>query len=205
MSYQYARGDSLAISALRDRVLAWLSERVPAARIRHILGVEQMSAELADHYSLDVAKAQVAGLMHDLAKYFKPQLLLEMARAEGLELDSVLEATPHLLHADVSAVVARDEFGVEDEEILQAIANHTLGRPGMSQLSCIVFVADALEPSRGNSPELEVMRSLSQQNLHAAVWQTCDYSFKYLLETRCSIHPRTILTRNWALQQAKVR
>jgi len=204
MSYQYAMGDSLAIAGLRDRVLAWLSERVPAARIRHILGVEQMAAELAGAHSLDVDKAQVAGLMHDLAKYFKPQLLLEMAGAEGLELDSVLEATPHLLHADVSAVVAREEFGVEDEEILQAIANHTLGRPGMSPLSCIVFVADALEPSRGNSPELEAMRSMSRQNLHAAVWQTCDYSFKYLLETRCLIHPRTILTRNWALQRAKV-
>ncbi|HLO52551.1 MAG TPA: bis(5'-nucleosyl)-tetraphosphatase (symmetrical) YqeK [Kamptonema sp.] len=198
-------GDSLTRSMLRDRVLAWLSERVPAARIRHILGVEQMAAELADFHSIDVAKAQVAGLMHDLAKYFKPQLLLEMARAEGLELDSVLEGTPHLLHADISAVVAREEFGVRDEEILQAIANHTLGRPGMSPLSCIVFVADALEPSRGNSPELEAMRSLSRQNLHAAVWQTCDYSFKHLLETRCSIHPRTILTRNWALQKAKLR
>ena len=204
MSYEYAMGDILAMSVLRDRVLAWLSERVPAARIRHILGVEQMGAELADDHGIDAAKAQVAGLMHDLAKYFKPQLLLEMARAEGLELDSVLVSAPHLLHADVGAVVAREEFGVQDEEILQAIANHTLGRPGMSQLSCIVFVADALEPSRGNSPELEAMRSLSRQNLHAAVWQTCDYSFKYLLETRCSIHPRTVLTRNWALQMAKV-
>ncbi|MDF0556280.1 bis(5'-nucleosyl)-tetraphosphatase (symmetrical) YqeK [Kamptonema sp. UHCC 0994] len=197
-------GDTLAISGLRDRVLVWLADRVPPARIEHILGVEQMAAELAILHSIDAAKAQVAGLMHDLAKYFKPRLLLEMAKTEGLELDSVLEAAPHLLHANVSAAVARDEFGVQDEEILQAIANHTLGRPSMSQLSCIVFVADALEPSRGNSPELEVMRSLSQKNLHAAVWQTCDYSFKYLLETRCLIHPRTILTRNWALQMSKV-
>lgn len=198
-------GDTLAISGLRDRVLVWLSERVPPARIEHILGVEQMAAELAIFHGIDAPKAQVAGLMHDLAKYFKPKLLLEMARAEGLELDSVLETAPHLLHADISAVVARDEFGVQDEEILQAIANHTLGRPGMSQLSCIVFIADALEPSRGKSPELEVMRSHSKKNLHAAVWQTCDYAFKYLLETRCLIHPRSILTRNWALQMAKVR
>ncbi|OCQ93304.1 phosphohydrolase [Oscillatoriales cyanobacterium USR001] len=192
-------GNSLTGSMLRDRVLVWLSDRVPPPRIRHILGVEQMAGELAMCYDVDVAKAQMAGLMHDLAKYFKPQILLEMARAEGLELDSVLEATPHLLHADVSAMVARDEFGVQDEEMLQAIANHTLGRPGMSRLSCIIFVADALEPSRGHNPELEEMRSIGKKNLHAAVWQTCDYSFKYLLETRRLIHPRTIQTRNWAL------
>jgi len=63
--------------------------------------------------------------MHDLAKYFKPPQLLEMARAEGLDIDPVSEAAPHLLHADVSAIVARDTFGVQDEEVLQAIANHT--------------------------------------------------------------------------------
>jgi len=191
--------NSLASSMLRDRVLVWLADHVSPHRIRHILGVEQIAGELAMCHNVNVAKAQMAGLMHDLAKFFKPQILLEMARAEGLKLDSVLETVPHLLHADVSAVVARNEFGVQDEDILQAIANHTLGQPGMDQLSCIVFIADAIEPSRGNGPELEEMRSLSQKNLHAAVWRTCDYSFKHLLETHCLIHPRTILTRNWAL------
>ncbi|MCZ0899690.1 bis(5'-nucleosyl)-tetraphosphatase (symmetrical) YqeK, partial [Microcoleus sp. HI-ES] len=135
--------------------------------------------------------------------YFKPQLLLQMAQKEGLELDSVLEAHPHLLHADASAIVARDEFGVVDREILEAIANHTLGRPNMSQLSCTVFVADTIEPSRGNTAQLEALREASLQNLYAAVWQTSDYSLKYLLETRCYIHPRTVLTRNWALQMAR--
>lgn len=187
----------------REKVLAWLSDRVPAARITHILGVEETAGDLARHYGLDEAKARSAGLLHDLAKYFKPQLLLEMAQKEGLELDSVLEAHPHLLHADASAIVARDEFGVVDREILDAIANHTLGRPNMSQLSCTVFIADTIEPSRGNTPSLEALRSASVQNLYAAVWQTSDYSLKYLLETRCYIHPRTVLTRNWALQMAR--
>jgi predicted HD superfamily hydrolase involved in NAD metabolism len=126
-----------------------------------------------------------------------------MARAEGLDIDPVSEATPHLLHADVSALVARDTFGVKDEEVLQAIANHTLGRPGMSLLSCIVFLADSLEPGRGNTPELEALRQMSYQNLDRAVWLTCDYSLKYLLEKHCLIHPRTIATRNWFLQKVK--
>jgi predicted HD superfamily hydrolase involved in NAD metabolism len=186
-------------SIVREQILAWLAENVPAKRIQHILGVEQMSVELAAHYHLDVEKARQAGLMHDLAKYFKPQRLLAMAEAEGLPLDEVDIAAPHLLHADVGAIVARDEFSVTDEEILQAIADHTLGRPGMGQLSCIVFLADTLEPGRGNTSELETLRQLSYQNLHQAVWYTCDYSFRYLLETRCLIHPRTIRTRNWAM------
>ena len=195
----------MTLSPARENVLAWLSDRVPAARITHILGVEQTAGDLARHWGLDEAKARSAGLLHDAAKYFKPQVLLQMARAEGLELDSVLEANPHLLHADASAIVARDEFGVVDREILEAIANHTLGRPNMSQLSCTVFVADTIEPSRGNTAELEALREASLQNLYAAVWQTSDYSLKYLLETRCYIHPRTVLTRNWALQMARAQ
>ena len=89
--------------------------------------------------------------MHDLAKYFKPQRLLELARAAGLSIDEVDIATPHLLHADVSAIVAQSEFGITNPEILHAIADHTLGRPGMSAMSCIIFLADTLEAGRGDT------------------------------------------------------
>jgi predicted HD superfamily hydrolase involved in NAD metabolism len=184
---------------VREQILVWLADNVPAKRIQHILGVEEMATALATHYHLDPNKAAQAGLMHDLAKYFKPQRLLEIAQAEGLPLDEVDLAAPHLLHADVSAIVARDEFGVTDTEILHAIADHTLGRPEMSPLSCIVFLADTLELGRGDSVDLQTLRSLSYQNLYQAVWHTCDYSLRYLLATRCLIHPRTIRTRNWAM------
>jgi predicted HD superfamily hydrolase involved in NAD metabolism len=188
---------------MREQVLAWLAENVPPSRVNHILRVEQMAIELAVHYQQDVTKAAISGLMHDLAKYFPPQKLLEMARQEGLEVDEVMEAAPHLLHADVSAIIARDTFNVEDEEILQAIANHTLGRPSMSLLSCIVFLADSLEPGRGDTPELENLRVISRENIDRAVWKSSDYSLKFLIESLCLIHPRTIATRNWFLQKSK--
>ena len=188
---------------MREKVLAWLSKNVPPKRIQHILGVEQMAIELAGHYQLDTDTAATAGSMHDLAKYFKPQRLLELARAEGLPIDEVDIAAPHLLHADVIAIVARDEFGITDPEILHAIADHTLGRPEMSPMSCIIFLADTLEAGRGDTDELQSLRKLSYQNLHRAVWHTCDYSLQYLLSTRCLIHPRTISTRNWAMTQSR--
>lgn len=189
----------------RDRVLAWLADNVPTSRVRHILGVEQTAVELARHHDLDMEKAATAGLMHDLAKYFKPQQLLEMAKQEKLEIDPVLEANPHLLHANVSAIVARNQFGNYDEEVLDAIRHHTLGEPGMSLLSCAVFLADKLEPGRGNNAELAALRQMSRLDIYQAVWLTCDYSLKLLLETRSLIHPRMILTRNWALQIASCK
>ncbi|NMG09076.1 bis(5'-nucleosyl)-tetraphosphatase (symmetrical) YqeK [Brasilonema sp. UFV-L1] len=190
---------------MREKVLAWLSENVPVSRIKHILRVEQMAIDLATHYKVTREKAAMAGLMHDLAKCFKPQKLLQMAHQEGLEVDEVMTANPHLLHADVSAIVARETFGVEDEEILQAIANHTLGRPGMSLLCSIVFLADSIEPGRGDTPQLQALRQMSCQNINQAVALTCDYTLKFLLDSSCLVHPRVIFTRNWFLQRWKAK
>jgi predicted HD superfamily hydrolase involved in NAD metabolism len=191
-----------AVSSLRERTISWLRQNVSEHRVNHILGVEAMSIELAQIHGLDPEKAALAGLMHDLAKYFKPQRLLEMAQAEGLELDPVDFINPHLLHADVGAIVARDDFQVTDPEVLAAIADHTLGQPGMSPLSCVVFLADSLELGRGDDAVLQDLRHHSQQNLIAAVWHTCDYGLQHLIKARKQIHPRTIRTRNWAMAES---
>ncbi|MGD1712644.1 bis(5'-nucleosyl)-tetraphosphatase (symmetrical) YqeK [Dapis sp. BLCC M172] len=197
--------EKLDLVQLKEKVLTWLSDHVPTSRIRHILRVEKMAEELASYYGLNQEKAKLAGLMHDLAKYFSPQSLLQISKSEGLEIDSVLAVCPHLLHADVSAIVAKKEFGIEDEEILAAIANHTLGCPAMNQLSCIVFLADTLEPGRGKTPELEHLRQLASQNLDQAVWLSSDYTIKHLLGLHSLIHPRILLTRNWFMEKAKIQ
>ena len=188
---------------MRDRVLAWLADNVSPRRLQHIVGVEQMSIELARCHQIDEEKAAKAGLMHDLAKFFPADKLLHIAQSEGIDIDPVCANHPHLLHANVSAVIAREEFKIDEPEILDAISNHTLGSPHMSRLSCIVFIADALEPNRGDTPKLNAMRSVAAKNLYKSLQQTCDYSLRYLIENQKIIHPRAILTRNWALTMRK--
>ena len=190
-------------AALRARVLAWLDDNVSSHRLQHILGVEQMSVKLAHCHRLNAEKAAQAGLMHDLAKFFPADKLLAIAQTEGIDIDPVCATHPHLLHANVSAVVARKEFEVTEPEILEAISNHTLGSPHMSKLSCVVFIADALEPNRGDTPELNSLRLLAKTNLYKSLQQTCDYSLRYLIDRKKIIHPRTVLTRNWALKMSK--
>lgn len=187
----------------RPQVLNWLGENVPEKRLNHILRVEETAVELAEHHNLDWERAAQAGLLHDLAKYFKPKRLLELAKSDGLELDPMDEINPHLLHADVGAIVARDQFGVCDAEVLAAVRNHTLGRAGMSLLSCVVFLADSIEPGRGDTTELNELRKLSYKNLHRAVLQTCEDSMRSLFMSRSLVHPRVLQTRNWALQMAQ--
>ena len=188
---------------MRDRVLSWLEKNVSNHRLQHILGVEQTCIDLARRHQLNEQQAAQAGLMHDLAKFFSPRKLLKIAKAAKLPLDEICINHPHLIHAEVGAVVAQQEFGVKDPEILTAIANHTLGSPQMNKLSCVVFIADALEPNRGDNAELEAMRNVAQKNLYKCVQQTSDYSLKYLVSNQKIIHPRTILTRNWALTLAR--
>ena len=188
---------------MREQVLTYLSQNAPLERVNHILRVEKRAADLAVAHSLDKQKAAIAGLMHDLAKCFKPQRLLHMAREEGLSLDEILETNPHLLHADVSAIVARDTFGIEDEQVLDAIANHTLGSAQMSPLSCIVFLADKIEPGRGDSAYLQALRQISQENIFQAVYLTCNRTFEKLLDSSSLIHPRLIATRNKFLSKWK--
>lgn len=53
-----------------------------------------------------------------------------------------------LLHGPVGAYIAQSEFGITDEELLNAIRFHTTGRASMSRLEKIIFVADMIEPNR---------------------------------------------------------
>lgn len=187
----------------RQKVIAWLKDNVSDARLNHILGVETTCIQLAQYHQVSVEKAAKAGLLHDLAKFFAKKKLLKIARQEKLEIDLICQQHPHLLHADVSAVIANQEFGVADLTILEAISNHTLGRPKMSDLSCVVYVADAIEPNRGNTAQLNHLREVAAHNLKQAVWETSDYAINCLVSDRKVIHPRTILTRNWALKNVK--
>lgn len=187
----------------RACVLAWLQDNVPAIRLQHILRVEAMAQNLAQQHKLNETQAAQAGLLHDLAKYFQPERLLHLAKTHDLPRDPVDEANPHLLHAPVSAIVAQEEFGVTDPEVLAAISNHTLGQPQMSLLSCVVFLADSLEPGRGNRPELNHARIISQQDLHHGVALVSDLTLQHLLQKQRLIHPRMVLTRNWAWWQTQ--
>jgi len=187
---------SFMSSSLRQEVLQWLRSAVPDQRLQHILRVEKMEIALAQHHDLPVALAQQAGLMHDLAKCFPPAQLLAVAAAEGWELDPAEQHTPHLLHAPVGAVVARDQFGVTDARVLGAIATHTLGSPDMDAIGAVVYLADALEPGRGDTPQLEHLRELSYGDLWGAVYETCVFSLQHLLANQRLVHPRTILTHN---------
>src|ERR1700733_7005010 len=118
----------------------WVKERVSQKRFAHIVGVAHTAKKLAQQFSHDpelAYKAELAGWLHDACKETKDKELVEQAKKYGLQLDPVEEENGHLLHGPVAAQFVKKEFGLKDQDILNAIAEHTLGTINMTLLSKI--------------------------------------------------------------------
>lgn len=129
-----------------EQAMSWLKGNVDEERLLHSLGCAQTAVELAQKFGVDEKRAYVAGLLHDCAKCLEKDKLVELAKEiEGLKEDE--RSNVKVIHAPVSAYLAKEEFGVEDEEILSSIRWHTLGKVNMSLFEKIIFLADKIEPN----------------------------------------------------------
>ncbi|MGA8475051.1 MAG: bis(5'-nucleosyl)-tetraphosphatase (symmetrical) YqeK [Candidatus Cybelea sp.] len=137
-------------------------------RYEHSLRVARCAATLAQRHGVDVRKARLAGMLHDLARLYTPGRLLSECEARGFSIEPFERAHPVLLHARLGAAIARERFGVEDAEVLSAIEKHTTAAGDMSSLDCVVYLADSLEPAR-TFPERAAAWELAQHDLIAAM------------------------------------
>ncbi|AGL02711.1 bis(5'-nucleosyl)-tetraphosphatase (symmetrical) YqeK [Desulfoscipio gibsoniae] len=164
-------------------------------RIQHSLGVRVTASRLAELYGADREQAAIAGLLHDCGRDLPGEELLALARQHLVPVDDIEEALPVLLHAPVGALLARQQFGVEDEAVLRAIDLHTLGGETMTLLDKIVFVADKMEPGRV-FPGVAELRQIAQQNLDRAVLWCFDAAITLSVRNGELIHPRAVHARN---------
>lgn len=133
----------LTLEELRPVALSYLK----AKRVRHVLGVEQEARRLAERYGADVEKARFAALLHDCTKKLELNEQLALCARYGIELDDLERRALKLLHAKTGAAVAREVFGAP-QDVCDAILWHTTGRPDMTTLEKVIYLADYIEPSR---------------------------------------------------------
>lgn len=157
----------MSIESGRYDWLRLMADRHGPDRFRHVTGVADTAARLAGRFGADAGKAWLAGLLHDYARELPLSEALRLAEAHGL-LGLVAEPSVELLHAPLGAVLVRAEIGVEDPEILAAVARHTTGAPGMTSLDKVVYLADHIEPGR-RFPGVDEVRVLAERDLDAAV------------------------------------
>ena len=156
-------------------------------RYEHTLSVAYTAANLAAVYGEDVEKALIAGILHDCAKCMSHKRQVILCEKYHLQLSQIEkeEGSP-LLHAKAGSVLAREEYDIEDEDILNAISFHTTGRPQMSMLEKIIYIADYIEPGRrhmkrfGEGAPMERLRQIRQM------------AYRDLDETLCNILSDTL-------------
>ncbi|MPM96285.1 hypothetical protein SDC9_143443 [bioreactor metagenome] len=150
---------------------------------------------LARRFGANEDKARLAGLIHDCAKDMSDDELLDTARGAGLRIAWMQRMTPQLMHGAVGAIVAKRDYGVEDAEVLAAVAHHTMGAERMSKLEKIIYLADMIEPGRHHTGVDEV-RALAKTDLDAAVLLTMDKTITYVISRGWILHPDTAIARN---------
>ncbi|MCD6322848.1 MAG: 23S rRNA (uracil(1939)-C(5))-methyltransferase RlmD [Clostridiales bacterium] len=152
----------MVIEKIKSSLKASLGEK----KFKHTIQTSEAAIKLAEIYGCDVQKAEIAGLLHDCARDLDVETQLEMLI--DTEYDQSFLEVPKILHGPCGAIIAKKEYGIEDQDILNAIANHTCGRPDMSLLEKTIFIADAIEPDR-DFAGVEILRKTAKRDINLAV------------------------------------
>lgn len=172
-------------------------------RYQHTLGVEFTAAAMAMKYGVPIRSAQIAGLLHDCAKCLSDRKKLSICEKNNLDVTELERRNPYLLHSKAGSFLAKSQYHVEDPDILNAIRYHTTGRPGMSPLEKIIFIADYIEPGRKQAPNLSEVRALAFENLDAALIRILSDTLRYLKEGGGEIDPMTRKTYDYYCKEEK--
>lgn len=159
-----------------------LSKYLDEDRFTHTMGVMYTCAALAMAHGYDLKDAQAAGLLHDSAKCIPNKKKLKMCDEHKIPVTEFEKSHPFLLHAKLGAYIAREKYGIKDEEILSSIEYHTTGRPGMSTLEKIVYIADYIEPMRDKAVHLPKIRKLAFEDLDECMYEILKDTLIYLEE-----------------------
>ena len=176
----------------REEICAALKATLKPGRYTHTLGVAETALRLAPRYGVDPARAELAGLLHDCAKYMPIDEMRKLVVGTVPDADAEELETVSVLHAPAGAVWAARELGVQDRGILSAIRKHTLGDAQMSALDALIYTADFIEPNRAPFPGLEEARALAETDIFAATRKCAELTNRHLAEQGRQAHPRTL-------------
>lgn len=174
-----------------------MEKTMDAHRFEHTLGVTYTAACLAMRYNVDIMKAQMAGLLHDCAKCMTNEKRISLCKKHNIQINTAEAENPLLLHAKVGSYIAMEEFNIHDEEIIGAILNHTTGRPGMTMLEKIIYIADYIEPGRRQAPNLLEIRQMAFVDLDKALFMILKDTLTYLTSTNNVVDPMTQKTYDY--------
>ena len=166
----------------------------------HIERSREVSQELAVRHNVDARLADIGTAAHDLARSLGRDRLLTEAERLSLPLGLVEEREPILLHGPIAARWLYEDSSELDEAVLESVAWHTTGRPGMSEVAKVVFLADKLDPRKVEQfPYLKRVAAKSKDSLDLAILEYLNHTIEYFMRSGSLIHPVSIDLRNQLL------
>lgn len=172
---------------------ALVEKKLTAERYRHTLGVERIALKLAGKYGIDRGEASLAAITHDLAKSFSLAEQLEKAGRWNLLMYPEDREIPDVIHGRIAAYILEHEYGINDRNVLDAVRNHTLGRPGMTPLEMLIYSSDMVEPGR-YFDGVDKLREKLYHDLKEGTLACVKHTLDYLKGRNRPVHPLTVLT-----------
>lgn len=163
------------IELIKNRYLSNHKENT----LRHVEEVADTAVWLAEIYDLDSEKVKLAALLHDISAIMTPQDMYELAKMRGLEIDAAEEKYHFLLHQRISRIIAQEDYGINDSDILDAIECHTTLKKNASMYDEIIFIADKISwDQKGVPPYYDILKEKVVESLDEACYFYINYQFE---------------------------
>lgn len=146
----------------------------------------------------------LAALCHDLARLVDPSDIVSELKSRGLDPDSVGFVTPILLHGFLSAEIAKEKFGIDDGEILDAVRWHATGRDEMTDLEKVIYVADKIEETR-DYPGVEELRNVVVEDFQTGFQRVVASVIEYVVARSQPLDYNSVDAWNRAIRDSDLR
>lgn len=172
-----------------------LRKKLKESRYIHTLGVVEAGLSLNEKYNLNFDEDRVACmcLLHDACKHQEKEYF--KAYKDKYQLSDEVKDNQYNLHAVLASIACKEEYGVDDQEIAEAIRVHTRGKENMTDFEKLLYLADAIEKNR-DYPGLEHIREMGDRNLNLGVLASMDNTILFLKEKNVVIDKETYLIRD---------
>ena len=182
-----------------EEVYENVKKELSEERFIHSEGVMKRCVEFAEIYGVDVEKAKLIGIAHDIAKEIPKEDRIKVAIEKGIELDDFEKENTSLIHAKLGAKICKDKFGFT-EDMCRAIEVHTTGKSNMTTLDKILYLSDCCEPSRSFEGVDEIY-TIGKTDLDEGYLIALIRKIEYTLNKKCKIHKDSIDAYNDCLRK----
>lgn len=179
------------INNLKEKLQSMMTEE----RFNHTEKTRDIASEIASCYDIDKEKVEIAALLHDCAKEMPKEEMKIWIYKYNIALDEIEEKEQGLWHQIVSAIIAKKDFGVKDQEILQAIRFHSTGDANMSLLAKIIYIADYIE----TWPDESIMQK-AKEDIDLALREVMIKKINYIFNKSALLHPNSLSGYNWIIR-----